>query len=304
MPGPWRRDFDAARDPYTARNALGITSTGGGGGGFITAVTPPLQVTGTTLSIDLSGYQPLDADLTAIAALTGTNTIYYRSAANTWSPVVVSTGLAFSGGNLTATGAASPTKQVFTSGSGTYTTPANVKYIHVTIIGGGGGGGGGGGSAGQGTDGGTTTFGSLTATGGIHGGGGGGGGTMTAGGVGSGGDVNFTGGPGGGFGAIGSVSPGGMGGNGIFGGGGGSGTSSQAATEGRHGGGGGGGGGGSASFGGGGGGSGGAVDHVFITPAATYSYAVGAAGAGGAAGANGNAAAVGGPGLIIVREYY
>jgi hypothetical protein len=49
-------------------------------------------------------YQPLDADLTAIAALAGTGVIYYRSAADTWSPVVVSTGLAFSGGNLTATG--------------------------------------------------------------------------------------------------------------------------------------------------------------------------------------------------------
>ena len=48
--------------------------------------------------------QPLDADLTAMAALTGTNTIYYRSAANTWAAVNVSTGLAFSGGNLTATG--------------------------------------------------------------------------------------------------------------------------------------------------------------------------------------------------------
>jgi hypothetical protein len=31
MDVPWRRDFDAARDPYTARNALGITSLGGGG---------------------------------------------------------------------------------------------------------------------------------------------------------------------------------------------------------------------------------------------------------------------------------
>ena len=29
---PWRHAFDAARDPYTARNALGITSLGGGGG--------------------------------------------------------------------------------------------------------------------------------------------------------------------------------------------------------------------------------------------------------------------------------
>jgi Repeat of unknown function (DUF5907) len=33
----WRRDFDAARDPYTARNALGITSLGGGGGAPTTA---------------------------------------------------------------------------------------------------------------------------------------------------------------------------------------------------------------------------------------------------------------------------
>jgi hypothetical protein len=114
MDVPWRRDFDAARDPYTARNALGITSLGGGGGGFITAVTPPLQVTGTTLSIDLSAYlttaaaaatyQPLDADLTALAALTGTNVIYYRSAANTWTAVTIGTGLTFTGGTLAATG--------------------------------------------------------------------------------------------------------------------------------------------------------------------------------------------------------
>ena len=33
MSGPWRREFDAARDPYTARNALGITNAGGGGSG-------------------------------------------------------------------------------------------------------------------------------------------------------------------------------------------------------------------------------------------------------------------------------
>ena len=60
-------------------------------------------VSAATALSDL-GAQPLDADLTAIAALAGTNTIYYRSGANTWSPVVVSTGLAFLGGNLTASG--------------------------------------------------------------------------------------------------------------------------------------------------------------------------------------------------------
>src|SRR5262245_40194477 len=33
MDVPWRREFDAERDPYAARNALGITTTGGGGAG-------------------------------------------------------------------------------------------------------------------------------------------------------------------------------------------------------------------------------------------------------------------------------
>lgn len=175
---PWRRQFDNARDPYTARNVLGLTSTGGGGaptsaeylvaaddpalsndrvltdtasitwdfttpgqakanaaasgGNVSNSGTPTLGqyakwLTSTTIQgvapatvlSDIGAqpagsylttaaaalaYQPLDADLTAIAALAGTNTIYYRSAADTWSPVVVSTGLAFSGGNLTATG--------------------------------------------------------------------------------------------------------------------------------------------------------------------------------------------------------
>jgi hypothetical protein len=48
--------------------------------------------------------QPADADLTAIAALAGTNTIYYRSAANTWTAVAIGTNLTFSGGTLSATG--------------------------------------------------------------------------------------------------------------------------------------------------------------------------------------------------------
>jgi hypothetical protein len=64
----------------------------------------------TTAFVKAQGYvtggpfQPLDADLTAIAALTGTNVIYYRSAPDTWAAVTVGTGLSFSGGSLTATG--------------------------------------------------------------------------------------------------------------------------------------------------------------------------------------------------------
>jgi hypothetical protein len=44
--------------------------------------------------------QPLDGDLTALAALTGTNTIYYRSGTDAWAAVNVGTGLQFSGGTL------------------------------------------------------------------------------------------------------------------------------------------------------------------------------------------------------------
>ncbi len=51
-----------------------------------------------------SSVQGWDADLDALAALTGTNNIYYRSAADTWSPVTISTGLAFSAGALSWSG--------------------------------------------------------------------------------------------------------------------------------------------------------------------------------------------------------
>jgi hypothetical protein len=54
------------------------------------------------------GYQPLDADLTALAAAVGTNTIYYRSAANTWSAVTIGAGLSFGSGTLAATVDLSP----------------------------------------------------------------------------------------------------------------------------------------------------------------------------------------------------
>lgn len=58
----------------------------------------------TATQTALDGKQPLDGDLTALAALTGTNTIYYRSAANTWTAVTIGTNLTFTGGTLSATG--------------------------------------------------------------------------------------------------------------------------------------------------------------------------------------------------------
>jgi hypothetical protein len=65
-----------------------------------------------------------------------------------------------------------PTVQKFTSGSGTYTTPANVRWIRVRMVGGGGGGAGGGTGAGSAAGaGGNTTFGTtlLEANGGAAG---------------------------------------------------------------------------------------------------------------------------------------
>jgi hypothetical protein len=78
--------------------------------GDILALVPPTDfadITGkpTTLSgYGITDAQPLDGDLTALAALTGTNTIYYRSAASTWSAVTIGSNLTFIAGVLAASG--------------------------------------------------------------------------------------------------------------------------------------------------------------------------------------------------------
>lgn len=58
----------------------------------------------TDLQTALDGKQPVDGDLTAIAALSGTNTIYYRSASSTWTPVTIGSNLTFASGTLSAGG--------------------------------------------------------------------------------------------------------------------------------------------------------------------------------------------------------
>jgi hypothetical protein len=206
-----------------------------------------------------------------------------------------------------------PTLQIFTSGSGTYTTPAGVKWIRVSMVAGGGGGGGGGtGSPGTGTNGGNTTFGSslLVANGGVGGPNSTAGGALGAGvtGIGPGAvGVALGGGstPGAssgacgfGSGAAGAASP--------FGGAGGGAPNGPGAAASRNTGSGGGGGGTASGTGqvGDGGGAGEYVEAIIASPAASYSYAVAAGGSAGAAGTNGYAGGPGGSGLIIVEEHY
>ncbi len=211
-----------------------------------------------------------------------------------------------------------PTIQKFTSGSGTYTTPANVRYIKVTAVGAGGGGGASGtaSSGGTGGAGGNTTFGSslLVANGGVGGqqgnqpGGTGGTASLGTGPVG----LAVSGGIGGaGQGSISATVSGGTGGNSPLGGAGGGGPAAggtgTAGTAGADNTGSGGGGAGNlngAGYSGSGGGAGGYVSAMIFTPAASYAYAVGAAGTAGSTAGGGNSGGAGGSGVIVVEEYY
>jgi hypothetical protein len=211
-----------------------------------------------------------------------------------------------------------PTVQKFTTGSGTYTLPTPAPlYIRVRMVGGGGGGGGSSttaNNASDGTAGGATTFGTLSAGGGSQGlkGGsnsGGAGGTNTFAGTG----LSLVGGAGGGSNSAstGVFTIGGLGGNSAFGGGGGP-TSGAAGGAGASNTGGGGAGAGAPSGGsaGGGGGAGGYIEAVIFSPNSTYSYCIGNSGGtctggnGGSNGTSGFTGGTGGSGLIVVEEYY
>lgn len=220
-----------------------------------------------------------------------------------------------------------PTIQSFTSGSGTYTTPAGVLYLIVEIVGGGGGGGCSGTTSGTAaTNGADSTFSVhsgaaiLTAAKGLLGargaeGGAGGSATVAAGatkivavGGAAGGTANT------GQGAVSSATPyvpGSYGGSSYFGGagrcGGSSGTGAggdAAANTGS------GGGGGYLSaavnsvVSGAGGGSGAYIRALVTTPSASYDYVVGAGGSGQLSGSNGSAGGAGGSGYLVVTEFY
>lgn len=242
-----------------------------------------------TVATAASTYAPL-----ASPTFTGTPSMPTGTTAVTQAVTDSSTKLA-----TTAFTKRTPTTQIFTSGSGTYTTPSGALWLKVRMIGGGAGGGG---TSGNGGTGGTTTFNSINANGGS-------GGVSPSGANGGAGGAGGTGGTGsatlrlsGGKGSDGSVvntnfdsGQQGVGGVGFFGGS--SGYGAGVTNTGA-------GGAGSATTGttvgnGGGGGSGEYVELFITSPSASYSYAVGAAGTAGS-----GSGFAGGSGLIIVEEYY
>jgi hypothetical protein len=104
----------AANGTDTVGNVFvrGICTTVGSGGAGVTSLTltqpaAGFTITGSGVAITTTGTPTfaLANDLAALEALSGTDTIYYRSGADTWTAVTVGSGLDFTGGTLTATGA-------------------------------------------------------------------------------------------------------------------------------------------------------------------------------------------------------
>jgi len=265
----------------------------------------------------------------------GGSTNWFSSAGNTNAfGVYCSSGTIMSldsAGDLALTGAVTSTNisthaitdQTIGGGSGTYTTPAGVKWLDISMVGGGGGGGGSDGTstqnAGSGGNATATTFGTsvLTANGGV------GGGANAGQGAQSGGSGTCTGsstvicvlaisGGGGssdafGPGVAGLYVAGGAGGNSCWGGGAGASinqTGYSAASNSGGGGAGGSSGNTASTWSGGGGSAGGCVHAIINSPSATYPYTIGAGGTPGSAGTSGNAGGSGSTGTIIITEHY
>ena len=120
---------DRLGEAFTVFSSFG-GGGGGGGAGTVTSVNLTAPAAGITVSggpITTSGSITLALadDLAALEALTGTNTIYYRSAASTWSAVTVGTGLGFSAGTLAlANTAVTPATYGSASQVGTFTVDA------------------------------------------------------------------------------------------------------------------------------------------------------------------------------------
>jgi hypothetical protein len=243
---------------------------------------------------------------------TGTNNVWVEYTSLQTNTVTVSPGSTIQTPTLVSPITTGSVSQIttYTSGSGTYTVPTNARYLHVTMVGGGGGGAGSDATGGLGGTGGNTTFGTATASGGtggvVNGPYGGAGGTATLGTITG---INITGGNGDGPVSGGTYPKGGIGGSTALGGAGSGAGGTTAAVGGTAKANTGGGGGGAScitasTFAGSGGGAGAYISGLITSPAASYSYSVGAGGTAGTAGTTGFAGGAGGSGVIIVTAFF
>lgn len=311
--GKTRGTTNGATTVIQSGDSLGkLSGQGSDGTEFVEAASIDIESDGTPGANDMPGR--ILFKTTADGAATPTERVRIDSTGAI--TIAGLTGTGTQGTAVTSAGvltrASRPTVQKFTSGSGTYTTPAGVSYINVKMVGGGGSGGGGGTSGGAGTAGNDSTFGTMTCGGGGAGsngsGSGGAGGTVT-GGIGVGSYISGQTGFGTYYDAISPMQlPGGAGGSSPYFGGGGNPVNNSAGGNAVTNTGGGGAGGGvnsTVAYGGTGGGSGGFADVIITNPSATYSYTVGAEQTSvGAAGTGGFAGGRGAAGYIIVTEYY
>lgn len=131
-------------DERVLTQGAGIGLTDGGAGGAFTVTNTDrgsVAVAAHVLEADphpqyttaaevVAYAQPLDADLTNLAGQTATGVWFYRSAADTWTPVTIGSGLTFVAGVLAATGGGGgdvflAADQTFT-GENTFTQPITV----------------------------------------------------------------------------------------------------------------------------------------------------------------------------------
>lgn len=303
--------------PAAALPAATISSNGA-----ITLKTPTQQIfTISQISVTVSSanatvgatYTAGNGTLFTVVSTISSGTTLVLNVTNGISPSATSGTLTKTGG----TGDSTITYSAYTTQTQTYTTPSNVLWIRVRMVGGGGGGSGSGSSGGgTGVSGSGSTFGSslLIANGGS-------GGQWQTGSVATGGSTTInspaigfgiTGGCGTGYAfstSLGVGLTGGAGGISALGGAGmgasdknngpnaavnsGSGASGGSGNEGI-----------ASMSPGNGGAAGGFIDAIIGSPSSTYSYFVGYGGYNGSAGTNGTVGGAGGSGIIIVEEHY
>ena len=301
------------------------TFSGGVAGGSANALTiTPTNPTGyTLLQYNRVWFLPSLANTNAAtAAVNGTSAIAIKKMSGTGltalvggelNPTVIAD-MIFDGTEYVLLNPAdvklsAPQVTVLNSGSGTYTTPAGTRYLEIMMVGGGSGGGGAGttNTGGASSAAGATTFGSLTANGGAAAPASSTAAPATAA-TASGGDLNIQGATGGAgnatLAADAAQAMAGAGAASYFGGGGAAGAGAYASPTNAVAPGSGGGGGVVnavvAAYSGWGGNAGAFLTKLINSPAATYSYSVGAGTAGGAAGTSGTAGSAGAGGVIIV----